>query len=253
MALANKPPAHQAMGNAHRPGYEKAAEKIVEFITASGLKVGDRLPTERALSQQLGVSRSVVLEAVKMLAALGIVRTLQGSGLYVKSEPHPFTSAAIDVSMSVDPKDVLSLFEFRRTLEVQTARLAAERITLKELRVLQESVTLNKQSAESHQKEQFYQSDVAFHQVIAEATRNPFLTSAVAMVVRLQHWATTIAIGGAPGSLLVAADQHAAILAAISEGQPDEAARMMQTHLDMVMASYQQEVRRRLISEIASE
>ena len=171
----------------------------------------------------------------------------------MKSEPHPFTTAAIDVCMSVDPKDVLSLFEFRRTLEVQTARLAAERITLKELRMLQESVTLNKQSAESNQKEQFYQSDVAFHQVIAEATRNPFLVSAVAMVVRLQHWATTIAIGGAPGSLLVAADQHAAILAAISEGQADEAAQAMQTHLDTVMASYQQELRRRLIGEMASE
>src|SRR5947209_6417913 len=137
MGLTNKATLMRAMDGARRPGYEKAAEKIVEFITTSGLKVGDRLPTERVLSQQLGVSRTVVREAVKMLAALGIVRTHQGSGLYVKSEPHPFASAVIDVSMSVDPKDVLSLFEFRCTLEVQTARLAAERITPKELRMLQ--------------------------------------------------------------------------------------------------------------------
>ena len=253
MALANKPPAHQTMGSVRRPGYEKAAEKIVEFITASGFKAGDRLPTERALSQQLGVSRTVVREAVKMLAALGIVRTHQGSGLYVKSEPHPFATAAIDVSLSVDPADVLSLFEFRRTLEVQTARLAAERITPRELRMVQESIELNKQSAESNQKEQFYQSDVAFHQCIAEATRNPFLASAVATVVRLQHWATTIAIGGPPGSLRVAADQHVAILAAIRDGQPDKAAQAMQTHLDTVMASYQQELRRRLIGGMPNE
>ncbi len=249
MTLANKVPAIHTGSKANgiqRPAYEVAASRIAEFITASGLKPGDRLPTERVFSEQLGVSRTVVREAVKILAASGIVRTHQGSGLYVMNEPHPFATAAIDLSMSVEPEDVLSLFEFRLTLELTTGRLAAERITPKELRLLQEAVELNRQSAEMHQLKQFHESDSAFHLGLAEATRNPFLASTVATVFRLQDWAVNMVTGDPPGSLLVAAEQHAAILSAVRNGQPDEVALPMRTHIQTVISSYQNEVRRRL-------
>lgn len=252
MTLASKPSGMRmpgGSGEVQRPGYETAATKIVEFITATGLKPGERLPTERALSEQLGVSRTVVREAIKVLSATGIVRSQQGSGLYVNSEPHPFATAVIDVSMTVDPRDVDSLFEFRLTLEIKTARLAAERITPKELRTLQEAVELHRQSAEMQDFEQFNEADATFHLTIAESTRNPFLASAVATVFRLQDWAIKVVTGGTPGSLQVAAKEHSAILAAISDGLPERAAQAMQSHIATVMASYQQAARRRLMGD----
>jgi DNA-binding FadR family transcriptional regulator len=234
-------------GAIRRPGYETAAAKIAEFITTSGLRPGDRLPTERALGERLGVSRTVVREAVKVLTATGLVRARQGSGLYVAAEPRPFATAAIDLSMPVDPAHMVSLFEFRCMLEMQTARLAAERITPREVHALQEAVTTNRLGAESDRVDQFNEGDVSFHQGIAEASRNPFLAASVATVFRLQRWAIAMVLSGVPGSLLVAAEQHAAILEAIRSGQSEAAAAAMQTHVQTVMSAYQQEVRRRLV------
>jgi DNA-binding FadR family transcriptional regulator len=132
-------------------------------------------------------------------------------------------------------------------LEMQTARLAAERITPREVRTLEEAVTVNRLGAESDQVDQFNEGDVSFHQGIAEASRNPFLAASVATVFRLQRWAIAMVLAGVPGSLLVAAEQHAAILDAIRSGQSEDAAAAMRTHVQTVMSAYQQEVRRRLV------
>src|SRR5438552_3077920 len=66
-----------------KPRSETAAAKIAEYIAQHGLQPGDRLPAGRGFGEQLGVSRTVVREAVKMLATTGFVRARQGSGLYV--------------------------------------------------------------------------------------------------------------------------------------------------------------------------
>jgi len=233
-----------------RPGYETAATKIAEFIRASGLRPGDRLPTERALGEQLEVSRTVVREAIKVLVATGLVRTRQGSGLYVAAQPHPFEIAAIDLSMPVDPEHVRGLFEFRLTLETQTARLAAERITPRELRGLEQTVAAYRQvvehGARPGQPDESHDPDTAFHTGIAAATHNPFFTASVTTIHHLQGRAISLLIATVPGSLLVAADQHEAIYDAIHNGQPDNAAAAMGIHIDTVIAGYQQEVRRLL-------
>lgn len=249
MTLMNRSQHEQTWDGAPRPRYEIAAARIVELITTAGLKAGDRLPTERALSEQLGVSRTVVREAVKVLAATGIVRTHQGSGLYVHNDPQSFKTAAIDISMSVDPKDINSLFEFRLMLELQTAYLAAERITPKELLALQDIVENNRVYAEAQNFDLFHETDTAFHMTIAESTRNPFLVSAIATVHRLQNWAVQIVAGGTPGSMQFAAEEHHTILVAIRSGQPEQAREAMRTHIQTVMTSYEQAVRRRLLQE----
>ncbi len=232
-----------------RPGYETIATKIAELISTAGLRPGDRLPTERALGEQLGVSRTVVREAVKILTASGMVRARQGSGLYVADRPRPFEIAAIDLSMPVDPEHMLGLFEFRRTLEMQTARLAAERITPRELRRLEEIVDAHRRAAEAGQDDWLSAPDVEFHNGIAAAARNPFFVSSVATVHRLQGRAIELLIATVPGSLLVAAEQHRAIFDAIHAGRPDAAATAMETHVQTVMTSYQQEMRRRMLGD----
>ena len=136
MAIADQDP---ALGST-RPAYERTAARIADFIAAEALQPGERLPTERALGERLGVSRTVVREAIKVLSAGGLVRARQGSGLYVADRPHPFATAALDLSMPVDPEHMLNLFEFRLTLETQCAQLAAERSTPRELRALEELV-----------------------------------------------------------------------------------------------------------------
>ncbi|GLV56530.1 GntR family transcriptional regulator [Dictyobacter sp. S3.2.2.5] len=233
--------------SSYQPQYESIATRLVEFIQQAKLQPGDRLPTEQQLAEQLGVSRAVVREAVKMLTASGYVRTRRGSGIYVNDKTRPFAAAAIEFSMPVDPEHVRELFEFRSMQESLTTRLATERITLSELRVLEKSVQLNRQAAEAGDWDLFLESDNAFHYGIAEAAHNPFLLETVATVMRLQRWAIKMATGGAPGSLLASADQHDAIFAALKDGTPDGTVQAMKEHIESVFQAYQQDVRRRLM------
>lgn len=259
MVLADKFPEMQLAEQAGQPGYEQVAQRIAAYIRTEHLQPGDRLPTERALGEQLGVGRTVIREAVKMLSALGIVRARQGSGLYVNSDPQPFTTTAITLSITVSPENVQSLFEFRFTIETQTARLAAERITPRDLHVLEEIVERNSHYAEiqdaagtSESETQFYQSDAQFHHAIAEASHNPFFISSVTTIFRLQHWVTRVATEARIGSYLTAAQQHRAIFTAIKNGQPEEAAEAMREHIATVLNDYTQEVQRRLWGEARS-
>ena len=230
----------------HRPAYETIAAKITELISSEDLKPGDRLPTEHELSEQLGVSRTVVREAVKVLVATGLVYTRRGSGLYVADKASALQMTVLDSLTPADPTQVISLYEFRLMLELPAARLAAERITPHELRELREVVALNQRSAETQQRQQWSESDAAFHRVIAEATHNPFLASTIATTTRAQRWVYDIAAGRTRALLLTYAEQHAAILEAIQEGEPEVAAQAMQTHLEWALAHSKQEMRRRL-------
>lgn len=251
--MLDQPPGPRTPVVSYRTGYERTAARIIDMIAEAGLKPGERLPSERALGEQMNVSRTVVREAVKLLTALGVVRAQQGSGLYVSNEPHPFMKEAIDISMSFEPKDILSLFEFRTTIELQTVRLATERIPPRELRTLQEHLYLNQQSAEAGDTSLFHESDQAFHTGIARATGNRFFVSAVTTIHRQLHLVVEVAIGETPGSMLVAAEQHAAILHAMREGLPEEAVQAMRAHIETVTESYQLEVRRRLRGSLSIE
>ncbi len=230
----------------YRPAYETIAAKITELISSADLKPGDRLPTEHELSEQLGVSRTVVREAVKVLVATGLVYTRRGSGLYVANKASSLQMTVLDSLTPADPTQVVSLYEFRLMLEPAAAGLAAERITPHELRELREVVALNQRSAETQQRQQWSESDAAFHRVIAGATHNPFLASTIATTTRAQRWVFDIAAGRTQALLLTYSEQHAAILEAIQEGEPEVAAQAMQTHLEWALAHSKQEMRRRL-------
>ena len=79
--------------------YQLVVQRLRDAIAQGRLAVGERLPSERELGEQLGVSRTMVREAVKLLSATGLVRTRRGSGLFVAGEPRPFATAAINLSM----------------------------------------------------------------------------------------------------------------------------------------------------------
>src|ERR1051326_7686262 len=99
----------------YRPGYEVTAERILQFIAESGLRPGDRLPTELELASELSVSRSVTREAIKILSAIGRVRAHKGRGLYVADEPGLLSTAWATHFLPANLDHVFMLFEFRRT------------------------------------------------------------------------------------------------------------------------------------------
>src|SRR6202011_1664733 len=132
----------------YRPQYERIVELIVEFITEQRLRPGDRLPTEQEFAEQFGVSRTIVRDAIKMLTPSGLVRPRRGSGIFVGEEEQQQPQISrLHLTSPTAPERISDLFEFRRYQEMQTARLAAQHITVAELRTIEHFLSLNRDAA----------------------------------------------------------------------------------------------------------
>lgn len=233
----------------YRPQYERIAELIVEYIGKHQLHAGDRLPTEQEFAEQFGVSRTIVRDAIKMLTPSGLVRPRRGSGIFVGEETSLSANNQLNLATLVPPERIAELFEFRCVQEMQTARLAAQRISVAELRAIEHSLATNRDAAADGDWDTFLRSDDEFHHGIALAAHNGFFVETVDSIMQLQRWAIRVLTGGAPGSLQKSVEQHAAIFSAIREGSPDRAADAARVHVESVLAAYQQEARRRLLGE----
>ena len=234
-------------GAVYRPQYERVAELIQSYIAEHQLQPGDRLPTEQELGEQFGVSRTIVRDAVKVLTPLGLLRTRRGSGIYVGQTATMPQLPMLNPASPVPPENMRELFEFRRFQEMQTAALAAQRITVAELKSLEQWLTMNRDAAKTEDRDSFLNSDDAFHRGIALAAHNMFYVQSVTTVLQLQRWAVQILTGGAPGSSLAAVEQHTTLFEAIRDGDSERSAEAARFHVESVFAAYEREVRRRVL------
>ncbi|MFE1932686.1 FadR/GntR family transcriptional regulator [Streptomyces sp. NPDC059474] len=232
----------------YRPGYEVAAERVLEYIVRAGLQPGDRLPTEKDLAEEVQMSRTVVREAVKILSALGRLSVQKGRGIYVAEPEQSSWQQSLANFLPADLRQVDELFEFRRHLETTTANLASQRATPTQVKAVREAAQQSARAAEQGDIDAFTFADEAFHTGIAAAAANMFFASTVDAMRRLQRQVTTIGLAGiAGGSLQVAAEQHEAIAEAIAAGEPGRAEALMAEHIDMTAQQFQQEIWRRVV------
>lgn len=152
---------------------EQVARGLVEFIDRSGLSAGDALPAEATLAREFGVSRPVVREALRILAARGLIETAAGRPATVK----PFTAEILEAyfqrALDSGHHDLLELMEVRAGLEVQSAMLAARRRTDAELEAM---LTHASGMRERLQDPAAYaESDLQLHLMIARASHNAMI------------------------------------------------------------------------------
>jgi len=232
---------------AYRPGYELIAEQILELIARSQLLPGDRMPTENEIAGQLGTSRTVVREAIKILSALGRIKAQKGRGLYVADDDGMLGMRWGGFFLPTDLDHIYMLFEFRRVQEAEASRLAATRATPTELRAIEAAEQLCREGHVTAQPELFSRGDDDFHHSIAAASHNPFLVAAVREARRLLMQSAVIGLRGTLGGHAAeAVEEHAAIYQAIRDGEPDEAARFATLHLDKTLEDYRREIQRRV-------
>jgi DNA-binding FadR family transcriptional regulator len=234
--------------SAYRPGYELVAEQILELIARSNLRPGDRMPTENELAAQLGTSRTVVREAVKILSAIGRVRAHKGRGLYVADDEGMLGAARWEgFFLPTDLDHVYMLFEFRRVQESSASRLAATRATPPELQAIEAAADMCREGHVTGRTELFNSGDDQFHLSIAAASHNPFLVSAVREARRLLKQSSTIGLQGTLGGHVEGAlEEHAAIYQAIRSGDAEAAAQAATVHLDNTLEDYRREIQRRV-------
>ena len=107
--------------------YQRLSEKIQDAIEKGGLKVGDKLPPERALAETFGVSRNSVREAIRTLSEQGILKSRHGDGTYIcGSDLAPLTAALLN-AVDTEGKSFDHIMEFRLVIEPSIARIATAR------------------------------------------------------------------------------------------------------------------------------
>jgi GntR family transcriptional regulator, transcriptional repressor for pyruvate dehydrogenase complex len=234
----------------YRPGYEVVAEQILQLIAEFALVPGDRLPTEIELAAQLGASRTVVREAVKILSATGRVSAQKGRGLYVADGESVLGATRFGgFFLPTNLDHIFMLFEFRRVQEAEASRLAASRASPSELRVIETAVQTCRHGFHAGDKAEFEAGDDDFHLGVAAASHNFFLVAAVREARRLQRQSSVIGIRGVGGHAAEAVEEHDAIYRAIQSGKPEEATAATFMHLDNTLKDYRREIQRRVFGE----
>jgi GntR family transcriptional repressor for pyruvate dehydrogenase complex len=160
--------------------YEQVTSQLRSLIAAGGLKPGDRLPAERVLAEQLGVSRIVIREAMKVLEEQGLVKVQVGSGTYVALMEPDVVTDAIGRYIQQYASSFDHLSEVRRILEGEVAGLAAERATPEDVTRMEQIIERTARAVEDlgpdgQGLEAFVRVDMEFHTAVAEATQNPVL------------------------------------------------------------------------------
>jgi GntR family transcriptional regulator, transcriptional repressor for pyruvate dehydrogenase complex len=162
---------------------DRVAEVISEEITSGRLSAGDRLPTEVQLVKQLGVSRTVVREAVSRLRNAGLVEPRQGAGVFVlEPRVHP-----LDLSGEAQrtKASVLQVVEVRRAMEGEAAALAAARAKPADLRRMR--AALEAIDADVRAGGDGVDADLAFHQSVVDSTGNPVLAETLRYIGSLMR------------------------------------------------------------------
>lgn len=152
--------------------YEQIAERIVELIVSAALHPGDKLPGERELAEQLGVSRPVIRDATRILSVRGLVEVRPGSGTYIQELDPRQATAPIELYLRLRRahNTFNQIYEIRHTLEVEIAGLAAERATEEDLAALEAAI--DGMAANSEDSQLFTHYDLAFHSALGNATHN---------------------------------------------------------------------------------
>lgn len=156
-----------------RKSFEVVADDLTKRIENHLLKPGDRLPTIDQLSQDFGVGKSTIREALSQLKARGLIESKQGEGTFVMANAKAALSK-IPTIVSGNPKELFQLLEARQLIESGCIQKAASARDEADLLRLSDLLDKMKQALDNEELSRLY--DIQFHMSLAAATKNPFLT-----------------------------------------------------------------------------
>jgi GntR family transcriptional regulator, transcriptional repressor for pyruvate dehydrogenase complex len=202
--------------------------RIRGLIESGEVRSGDRLPPERDLARQLGVSRPSVRSGLKSLAAMGVVQIRQGAGTFITGGPPVLDSEPLSFLAALHGFTRAQMFEARLVLEVAVAGLAAERARPEKVMAISDETT--EMFASLDAPSAFLDHDIRFHQAVAAASDNPILGSLVEMVSKMFYELRRESIGVAK-DMKLAAEEHRLIYQAIRARDVERAREAMASHL----------------------
>ena len=218
------PPDHAEPLQAPQRLTDRLAALLMQRIESGELEPDQRLPTEQRLSEQFGVSRTVVREAISQLKSIGLLTSRQGAGVFV-APSHQARALAFDPTVLHSMEAVLQVVEVRRGLEADVAELAARRITPEKARSIMDA--LSELEACPPVGAPGVEADLRFHRSIARATDNPHYERLLGFLEQYQRDAMKVTRTNESldsGYMVQVHHEHRAIAEAVCRGD-DAAAR----------------------------
>jgi DNA-binding FadR family transcriptional regulator len=205
---------------------------ITAHIRENELSPGDRLPSESVFSRELSVSRTVVREAFRSLAAMRLIEVRTGKRAIVARLDHTTLSPLIEHGVHTEQISILQVYDVRRTIETRTASLAALHRTSAQAKEIRDLAKSMQDSFEA--PEEMMEADVAFHLAIARASRNPIYALIVGAFegVTRQTWPVGWRSRSDVAEQKAMLDIHTDLAAAIADGNPERASELMALHFD---------------------
>ena len=209
---------------------EQVAESFLNMILSGEYKPGDRFPTERTLVGELGVSRTVVREALNLLETRGVVRIEHGKGVWVNEDSGRALNDAFGLLFRIDPESLWDLLEMRKVLEIEVAGFAAERASAEDTDAMQ--ATLDRMRDRIDAPEGYVEADLEFHNLVARSSRNKVLMRMIESNTGLLL-ASRELTGARPSNARRALRAHEAILERVRGRDAVGARREMAGHLEV--------------------
>ena len=211
---------------------DRLAARLTLQVESGALKPGDRLPTERELTLAHGVSRTVVREAVHQLKSRGLLRSRQGSGVFVAAPPLN-RGLSFDASVLDSIDAVVQVREVRRALEGETAALAATRASAAQIAALRRALRAIDRSTASGGDG--VEEDLAFHRALTDASGNPHFGRLLEFLEQYLTEAMRVTRGNEARRLDFMEQvraEHRAIVEAVAAHQPQLARRRAVLHME---------------------
>lgn len=202
--------------------------EIKALLLSSQYRHGTKLPSERELSEQLGVSRASVREALRTLGSMGVIETRRGSGTRMTDTGTNVLKAPFEFMVLLDKPSLSELYETRELIEVYLAERAAERGTAEEIAVIAEALA-DMQRHRTH-PEQFIDPNLRFHEAVAAAAHAPMLRRFMSCLHDAIREGMEVARPGVR-DWNISYDIHAQIYDAIRRRSGSDARRAMALHM----------------------
>jgi DNA-binding FadR family transcriptional regulator len=211
---------------------DEIVERLAQQIIGGSLSAGAKLPSEQEMMVAMGVSRTVVREAVAALRARGLVVTRQGAGAFVSNDPRR-QSYMIDPEGLGSLTSVIEVMELRMAVEAEAAAIASERASATQLKAIRQAQKMFSKAVA--RGERSINEDYAFHDAIAVATQNgrfiEFLHFLGRLIIPRQSIRTFEDTDALRRYLQKVEREHQAIAEAVEARAPSKARELMRRHL----------------------
>lgn len=212
---------------------EQVIHQLCQSIANGEYPIGSRLPPEPELMQAFRVGRSTVREAIRALAHAGLLQVRQGRGTYVRAHPHE-RETLTDILRRAH---IVEVYEVRRALEPESARLAAQRRTPAHLERLHTLLHQRERCRIQNDQQGFLEADISFHITIAEAAGNSVFVDLLRSFLSVHREALSDVLAFS-GTTQQQAQLHAQLAEAIAQQKADTAYRLAAQLLDSILLAH---------------